>query len=291
MQYLMHICFDNDHRLARKHYLFEYKGVRFKLVQNNPRKWADHLLTLLPDYSEETRDAAFQMASEFLSALSWHLRSRIMVWECGGRSWHSPLGKAQPSVFHFPRIPFRGQMIGCHLHAIPNIEHEYQKTALTLFREASAANNDYLSFLFYWQVLECRNTKASNYVNSVYTKKHKEFWLKLREHDIALLALGDRTLGQYLRNDCRHAIAHIRRKPGEKVLELDSTVERERMSASTRVIQAFAKHYIENAIGLRSRMYLVRKHKGSFPVFVDEKTRAETGYKTAYEWLRSRTAS
>ena len=110
MPYLMQICFDNDRRFRRNYYLFEYKGVKFKLVQNNPRKWADILLTILPEYSQDALGIAFKAAAEFLSALSWELKSRIMIGGVGGRGWKAqfPFSKAKPSAFTFPRIPFGG---------------------------------------------------------------------------------------------------------------------------------------------------------------------------------------
>jgi hypothetical protein len=95
--------------------------------------------------------------------------------------------------------------------------------------------------------------------------------------------IGSRTLGTYLNDDCRHAIAHIRRKPGKKILEMDSMSERSRMSMSTRVIKAFAEHYIGNAIGLDDSLYLVRKSKNSFPVFADRDAIKRNHYLMAYK--------
>jgi hypothetical protein len=43
MDYLLQVCFDNSRRLSRRSYLFEFKGTQFKLLQNDPRKWADQL--------------------------------------------------------------------------------------------------------------------------------------------------------------------------------------------------------------------------------------------------------
>lgn len=279
----MQICFDNDHRFSRNYYLFEYKGVKFKLVQNNPRKWADSLLTILPNYSQNTLDVAFKAASEFLSALSWELKSRIMVGGVGGRSWKAqfPLSKAKPSAFTFPRIPFGGLIRGYNLYSIPNIKTDYQRTALTLYREANASNNNYLSFMFYWQVLETRNTDAVGYVDKVYRKKRSE--LMLKDHHLSSLPLNGKTLGVYLQGDCRHAIAHIKRKPGKRKLDLDNLDERTRISSSVIVVKAFAEHYIKNSIGLNNSLYLVRKSRNTFPLFADENSIMKQGLSTAYK--------
>jgi hypothetical protein len=49
MAFMMEMALDNSRRFRRKRYVFEYRRVQFMLVQDNPRKWADHLLTLVPD--------------------------------------------------------------------------------------------------------------------------------------------------------------------------------------------------------------------------------------------------
>lgn len=279
----MHICFDNSRRLRRKNYLFEYQGIRFKLVQDNPRKWADRLLTVLPDYEVASRERAFAAASEFLSALSWENGARIMVWECGGRGWRREwrLSKAKPVIFTFPKIPYGGDVRGYDIATIPKVESEGQRIALTLFREAGASNNDFLSFLFYWQVLETGGTKPERFVNRAYRRRPRA--LKLNQRDVNSLPLNGRSLGKYLSDDCRHAIAHVRRKPGKKKLELDRTEERLRLAISVRVVRAFAEYYISDVLSLQKRLYLVRKAKRGFPLYADREYIWEHGCVRAYQ--------
>ena len=269
MPYLMHICFDNSLRLRRKNYLFEYRGIRFKLIQDNPRKWADHLLTVLPDNKLASRERAFAAASEFLSALSWENGARIMVWGCGGRGWRKEwrLSKARPVAFTFPKIPYGGVVSGFDIATIPKVESEEQRIALTLFREAGASNSDYLSFLFYWQILETRGEEPQGFVTKTYRKRPQGF--RLNQSEVNKLPLKGRSLGEYLGDDCRHAIAHIRRKPGRKKLELDRIEERTRITISVRVVRAFAEYYISHVLNLQERLYLVRKTKRGFPIYVD----------------------
>lgn len=156
MPYLMELAFDNDRRLLRKNYLFEYKGVQFKLIQNNPKKWSDHLLTILPHDNEEEQQRVFSIASEYISALAWQNRARMTLRPSGGCGWSSDkrLSRARPRVRIFPNIPIGGQVNGYGISEIPKIETEQQRIALTHYREARASNNEFLSFLFYWQVLE-----------------------------------------------------------------------------------------------------------------------------------------
>lgn len=78
MQYLMDIGFDNSSRLCRNVYYFEYKGIRYKLIQNNMRKWCDVLITIVENDSL-LKNQAYFVASEFLAALAWQNKSSIKL--------------------------------------------------------------------------------------------------------------------------------------------------------------------------------------------------------------------
>ncbi len=282
MPYLMQICFDNNKRLKRKSYLFEYKGRKFKLIQNDPRKWSDSLLTVLPSYEQSDRKAAFQNASEFLSALSWQNKCMIMVGNSGGCGWKnlSMTNTKQPSLT-FPKIPIRGLSRNHSIDEIPHIRTDCQRKALMLYREANASNNEFLSFIFFWQILETRNTSALNYVNNKYPKKREEF--SFIERHISSLPLNGRKLGNYLLDDCRHAIAHIRRDKGKKPLDMDCLFERERFWNSLIVVKAFAEHYVQNAIDLNENLILVRKAKSTCPFYEVKEDAINRGFELAYK--------
>lgn len=269
MAYLMEIAFDNSRRLRRKRYLFEYRGIRFKLVQDNPRQWADHLLSVIPSDDRIHRERVFAAASEFLSALAWENGARVMLWQAGGLSWRDdlPLRRTRPFTRDFPRIPFGGNIVGHDLLRIPEIRTNEQRIALALYREARATNNDYLSFLFYWQVLEVAGENPEQVVNKI-MKRHRAR-LRLEPGYIARLPLRGQTLGGYLREDCRDAIAHIRRRRGRTPLDLDKPSERMRLAISTHVVAAFAEEFIREGLGLTADLYLVRPRGGGFPVYMD----------------------
>jgi hypothetical protein len=269
MSYLMEIAFDNSRRLARKRYVFEYRGVQFKLVQDNPRKWADHLLTIIPEYDKSNRERVFSIASEFLSALGWQNRASAAIWIAGGRSL--PAGRSvkqvEPCSFTFPRIPFGGNIVGYDITPLPHIETEEQRVALGLYREANASNNDFLSFLFFWQILETGGGDPVGFINRARSKDRDR--LGLISRDIAHLPLDGKSLGKYLLDDCRHAIAHIRRKPGKEHLDVDKASERFRLKLSSGVVKAFAEHYIRERLSLRNSLFLGIKKRGDIPVYID----------------------
>lgn len=137
MNYLLQLCFDNIHRLSRKNYLFQYKGVRFKLVQNSRKEQADHLLTIIQGLTTPDRPLAFLRAAELNSALGWQNSSRVSLWEAGGAGWPddwSP-SRARPSILTFHRVG-PGGAIGFDLMRIPHGGWRLDYETLTVTEKA-----------------------------------------------------------------------------------------------------------------------------------------------------------
>jgi len=288
MAYLMHIGFDNSSRLCRNVYYFEYKGVKFKLIQNNIRKWCDTLLTIIPGRNnEEVKQKAYIIASEFLSALSWENNSRVTIHPPGGAGVREncQLKQAKSSIFDLPRIPTGGCLnVGHDICRIPEIETEEQKDALILFREAYSSNNNYLSFFFFWQILEIGKNDPIGWINKAYRKSRNK--IRLSNEQINRLPFAGKSLGDYFYDDCRNAIAHIcKRRAGKVRLKLDTPADNTRMAYSTWAIEKFARFYIADKLHLKKHMYLVRKYGTPFPVFVSEEEWKKFPWPIAYKRL------
>jgi len=282
MPYLMHIAFDNINRLDRNVYYFKYKGIRFKLIQNS-QKYQDVLLTILPEPSDQ-EEKIYKIASEYLSGLSWQNRAMVIIRYSGGAGRTGiTLRKAKCTMFDFREIP-RGYYSGrgYSILVIPKIENDRQRKGLALFRQAFSNLNPYFSLLFYWHVLQVGGRKPPEVCKWIDRSiKRKE--VHVQKEDLTRLHLGKRTLGKYLHDDCRNAIAHIERYPGKKELEIDDLKDLERIHISTRIIEEFARFYIENELGLNKKLYLVRRKGRGFPVYVTEDELWRKAYKTAYE--------
>ncbi len=283
MTYLLHIGFDNSMRLCRKTHYFEYKGVRFKLIQNNPRRWSDALLTILPDHNDvEAQAKVYCLASEFLSALSWQNHARVKLQNLGGRGCKVPdLRKALCSHFTFPQIPFGGMITGHEITRIPHIETQEQRDALILLREAHSTNNDYLAFLFFWQVLGIGKTQPIGWVNK--TLKLRPHGLRLSSDYLSKLQLDGKRLGEYFYTDCRCAISHLFELKKGKKIRIDSLEDNSRIAASKNVLENFARFYISDVLKLNKSMYLVRKHGTRFPMYMSEDEMSRIHFKIAYE--------
>lgn len=285
---MMHIEFDNSARLFRNVYYFEYKGICYKLIQNNFRKWCDVLITILNNSNDQKSiNNVYAIASEFLSALSWQNESKILMYYSGGIDvpQNVPLRKTKSTIHGIrPRISLSDYSIRYYdIGEIPEIETEEQKVALTLFREALSSNNMYLAFLFYWQILETGRNDAISWVNKAYLNKKNYNWFLVSKDEVQSLPLNNKTIGYYLYDDCRNAIAHIKRNKGKVKLVLDSANDNKRINVSLGIVKKFAKFYIADQLKLQKSLYLVRKYKNGFPSFVDKKIKNNFPCSVAYK--------
>ena len=88
-------------------------------------------------------------------------------------------------------------MTGHNLSAIPDIENELQRKALILFREARSSNKVWLSFLFYWQIMEIGGGNPIQWVNNTYYKKRNIY---INQEELRQLSLGNRRIGEYFQD-------------------------------------------------------------------------------------------
>jgi len=279
----MHIGFDNTRRLARSVYYFEYNGIRYKLIQNR-RPSADVLLVICNDNEFKiTEERAFTTAGEFLSALSWQNNSRVKLTPIGGPGIPEgyTLRQATCNTFTFQKVPFAGHVVGCSIHTIPKVENQNQRMALILNREALSSNNDYLSFLFYWQILSITGNNPIGWVNKVFRKHRSKLYIN--EDELKYIDFKGKTIGDYFNDDRRHAIAHIKRIGNKTTLDFDTLEENREAAVSTRVVAEFAKYYINYELKLDKKLYLVKRCNGDqFPFYADESCLAKYRCKIAY---------
>ncbi len=126
--------------------------------------------------------------------------------------------------------------------------------------------------------MEVSGGDSVNWINHQYSKARKVS-LPAGLHP---LPLGGRRIGAYLEDDCRHAIAHIRRRPGKTPLRFDVGDENKRMGISTAIVERFAAYYIRHDLGLSKKLYLVRRKGKGFPTYVDTATSSRRPFLIAY---------
>lgn len=255
----MHIGFDISAKFWKNIFYFEYKGIRYKLIQINNKKYCDVLLTIIPGIDDQKAiDNAYKAASEYVSALSWELNTFAKVKYLGGWGRNSPfnLRSAKCSTFGFHEIPFRGYIGKCDITRLPEVENDQQRDALILFREAKSANNDYLAFMFYWQILEIKYKDPIGWIDKAHRKYKSKVYISKEETQ--RLPLKGKNLGFFLK-DSRDAIAHLFSRDKDKgIIEVDTPDDNTIIYHSRNIIEKFARFYIEKELNLNKRVYLVR---------------------------------
>ena len=143
-----------------------------------------------------------------------------------------------------------------------------------MLREARSTNNDYLAFLFFWQIFEVGRGNPIGWINKTLKKKPNQLWVT--DDAVAILPLGGKSLGQYLYEDCRCAISHLFKLTGTKRrIIIDTPEDNLRITRSCQLLAEFARFYICDALKLNKVMYLVRRNGRGFPVYLsDEETQA-----------------
>lgn len=260
-KYLVHIPFTITSRLIRPTYLFSYKGQSFKICRTSLKKYADNLITIVEQQEDINRVA--RIAAEYFSALAWQNRGDVQfgnpTWVRNGRI--RDLRTANASIFAFQMIPPGRGISGHSISVLPHIENDRQRLALALYREAGASNNDYLKFLFLWQILAVGSKGSIGVANRARQEIRDTTWINQ-------LDLKGKSIGNYFANDCRDAIAHVTRPAGETTLDFDNPEDRRRISISVRAVDEFARHHIKNRLDLNKSLYLFKEKPGSIPAYL-----------------------
>lgn len=272
MRYLLQVGIDKAFILRRNVHYFRFDGVAFKLIQHperGHRRWSDALVAIVDGWDGPEAQRALTAAGNWASALAWETRRPISVHVLGGGSW--PRGRtlrsARCNIFVPPRLASLGMMRGVELYRVAHTVSDEQRLAMTIFREAQASNNVLLSILLYWQVLEVDRLNPVGWINKLVARRELPHMARTHLGD---LNLGSRRLGEYLLDDCRHAIAHFKRKPGKTRILLDNLRDTIRLGASGVVLESLARTFIERVLGVSGSLWLARPRSGGFPEYVVE---------------------
>lgn len=117
-------------------------------------------------------------------------------------------------------------------------------------------------------MLEILHAQPVGWINKVIRRHPNDLVEVIRQ--LPELSLGSQSLGNYLLDDCRHAIAHINRKAGKRALKFDDEDESRRIWYSAKVTKELARFYIRTQLNVTDRLYLVKPRSGGFPTYLDE---------------------
>lgn len=271
---LLQVSFSNSARLSGNTHYFRYLGHDFKLVQSRSKYHADTLLSIIKDDKASER-AAFVAAAQFFSALCWKTQGRVEFNLGPSSTSRVPrsLQDARVTMIDFQKIAPGSETAGNFISVLPDIQTPAQREALALYREANASNNIYLRFLFFFQVLTIGASKAplntKDQIANVLA--HPRWQLRDPHKVIDRLPLKGQTLAEYLYDDCRNAIGHVKRG-GKKEIDFDDPEHRFRIAESTTVAKQLAAAHIEWNLGLTGELYLKQLPTSPIPEFLPSGT-------------------
>jgi hypothetical protein len=191
--------------------------------------------TAVENGTEEGWDRAAEAAAEplqrLLSALSFHYNTRIESRRTKGGSGESdllhPYGAVEPSD------TFAGQCVTAPVRV--HVEDDPQlRVALGLYREAMSAGSPFYRFLAFWNVLDAvfNGDEAA-----------RDAFIGARATGIhAVPNAAGTDVAKYLRQDSRHAIAHVvRDRPQDTTIDPDAPADRERLELDAYCLHDLAR--------------------------------------------------
>jgi len=262
---------------------FNYEEIDFKLIKGT-KKYQD-ILCCITDVesssgpSEREARRVQEIALRFLSCLSWELNIGITPsTSYGSGGWSKERGGLS-RVKRCTLIPrsFRTRRVK-DIVKLPKIDDKYKANALSLFREAKATNSLYYKFLCYWKILEVYNTYRKE--KGIHTPEtsvewinhciDENKWILERAHFNEQLS-KKKTIGKYLEDECRTAIAHVMAK---YKLAPDSGEGMSKIYTATIIIEELARIFIQQELGLKFKrdqsdnyFFLQKIRRKSIPIF------------------------
>lgn len=239
--------FDSPCYFNEAEYMFEFEGREYRLIRGTDEE-CDKLLTITDDYSP---DECIERVMRLLDFLSWTLKVGIQF--LGGVSHGIKKGTLTLETAPIGFLRKRKLIIyGVDISSIPEVKNDVQIDALSLWNEAEISTSPFLGFINYWKIVELfpHGTKpkgspeerAIDWVDNVNTNKIINLD-KLKK----AIAGKEITVGKFLYNECRNAIAHITRKPTLKPSKVE---DHKKISLPKQVMRALAKYYMETQLGL-----------------------------------------
>lgn len=268
-RYLMTLLFGSVGIFKRNLY-FEFEDVQFKLVKGN-KDYEELLCAILEvddtsgvEFDKEVNRVA-NITVRFLSSLSWQYKIPIHCGYAGGRGWKKGLSLLKVKRCDYIPRHFHHTIIN-NIPAVPKIENIKQGLALALYREANVSNSQYYKFLCYWKVLDIDYVKGHNINNWIDNTISNNKWILNRAHfDESIL--GNKKISTYLREKCRNAISHIRRKP---IINPDNIEDLRRITISNNILRELVERFFmpkELKIGSKN-LYLTKIKGKRIPIFI-----------------------
>lgn len=244
---------ETDARLAKAEYIFEFQERVFRLVRGTDTE-LDKLCTIT-DGSAQENAQAYETAMRLFDYLSWQWQTGIRCMDGGGPGFQSdePILKILASR---PIQMFHARMLRSMIVEplfLPDVRNDVLQVALGLLNEALQATSPFFRFINFWKILGLPHSgdRRGNADKRAIARVDRAASERVPEIGDLRNRLKQRgihaTLGNYLYEECRNAIAHITRPPA---LSPSKLLHRDRILEAERVAEHLARFYIRTELGL-----------------------------------------
>jgi hypothetical protein len=223
---------------------FEYDNRTLVLISGGRYK-CDVIQTVLQRPGE--RDKAFSQIMKFLLAFGWangisfqYQAELQRIFPSNGVLYD------QEAIIGVPRNWYHN----CMLLLVTNIDNQEQEKALSLYNDARYSGDPFIRFSYYWRILGLSNPKGENdiqgWINEVISKKVIEVSSSLQQ-----IIDTHSNVGEYFREHCRNAIAHVERKASKpKSLFPIHPDDFEKIKIANHAIEDIVYYYLTQHLGL-----------------------------------------
>jgi len=282
MAYIIQVDFDSYWKLAKASYVFKYRDNSYRMLRGRGQgrnKERDCILSII---DEGQVDNVAREIMIYLGCLSWEHRTPMLVTLAGGRGYGGRLGikTVRRSIITKRMLP--SQMLYLTINRIPYVETKDQEDAIGLYREAMASGSPFYKFLCLWNILNIPTRKTGlviNWVNdAIKNKKHRIY----PNHHIDVLSKKGVDIGKHLDDECRDAIAHIRRDlPSKTHIDINSNKDYGRIAASAYFLEDLSRLYVAEELKLIKSQFLYQRKTRDIPEYLTEE---EIQGKALKEW-------
>jgi hypothetical protein len=208
----------------------EFEGRKFRWINHTPES---QTLLSVRSKGPTNEEEDVELINRFLSALVW--QSGVSIRKNFGA------GSAKRLMPIVSGLRIYGDMQVSPERALPTepIRTQQKVLALALYKEAKGANSVFNKFLNYYKILELASPRWLD----------AEAWIR---RTIPVLIEGKDWLTQvpgnpavYLRDSCRHAVAHARKRP---ILNPDSFHDNRRLERDERIMGYLAAQLIRSGV-------------------------------------------
>lgn len=239
---LLSYAFDSTCTFNFRKCVFKFENREFAMVPGDTYT-CDVVHTIAKNSTE--RDAIFQLIHRFLYRYGWANRCSFHF------AGHVAQGISQQSSLNDIKFTFiinrkyRNLLVNFD-RIVPPVAPELE-LALSLFNDANYTNDLFYRFLCFWKILQInlpgrRKLPAHKWIDD----RFSDGTVSLPGYLHDLVPSGT-SLGEFLKDECRNAIAHITREP--TVLSYKAS-DCEKIGRACTAIEPFVEYFIRRALDM-----------------------------------------